>query len=180
MEHCFEGPHSPCTSRGQALALGLFPLTLMTFAGCAKQLLRMVSTLQWRMAWPAKLRVTRPFTTDAAQPYSKNPPSDSTPGSWNSPLAANKTTTVPAGLSITTQDMGSVLQLGANADTIADAGSGQQMMTQPGAATPPAGGLRQFLDKGNLLRRLWYPGPLKVPGPCKCSSERSCNSQFSA
>ena len=60
---------------------------------------------------------------------SKDTPSDSTPGSWNTPLAANKTRTVPAGLSIATQDMGSMPQLGPDA---AGSGSGQHVMTQPG------------------------------------------------
>ena len=66
---------------------------------------------------------------------SKDPPSDSTPGSWNTPLnplTAIKTTTMPAGLSIAAQDMGSMPQLRPDAATVAGSGSSQHVMTRPG------------------------------------------------
>ena len=101
-------------------------------------LIRLVSTVQWGMAWPASLRVKSKPSTEAQGAYAKNPPSDSTPGSWNTPLnhlAADKYASTSTGLSIETQDMGSVLQLGPKSAGV-DSGSGKQSTSQPGMITP--------------------------------------------
>ena len=102
-------------------------------------LIRLVSNVQWGMAWPAKLRVNGKPSTEAQQAYAKNPPSDSTPGSWNTPvnpLAADKYASTSTGLSIETQDMGSVLQLGPKSAGV-DSGSGKQLTSQQGINPKP-------------------------------------------
>ena len=108
---------------------------LMPNAHCCRQARR--PHLQGDMqGMPQKVRV------EASDVYGKSPPSDSTPGSWNiplNPLASDQKVPASGGLTIDSQDMRSVPQLGSDASsskgtalTLSDKSSGHRRSTKSG------------------------------------------------